>query len=267
MIPLWNKPCTAGTGNPEDDFQPYMTPYLLPGDDVRGVVIVFPGGGYAMRAGHEGEPIAKAFNSEGFHAVVVEYRVKPYVYPAPQQDAYRAIRMVRANAAKWNIDPENIALCGFSAGGHLVTFSGIGYERAECLSAAGDEADNFSARPNAVIGSYPVTHLDDVDGHRGSGENLLQDNYADYKNYDPCNFVTEDTPPYFLWHTATDQCVPVACSLDLAKALWAKGITAELHVFPHGEHGLGLALDRPDIKVWPQQAATFLRGIGFKSVK
>ena len=268
MIPLWNSPCSAGTGNPEDDFQPYMTPYLLPGDDVRGVVLVFPGGGYSCRCDHENRPIAEAFNAEGFHAFVVEYRVKPYVYPAPQQDACRAIRIIRANADKWHIDPANIAICGFSAGGHLVTFTGVGFDRPECLPDAGDAGDNFSARPDAVIGCYPVTHLDNLKGHRGSGVNLLGEAYdTSYLDCDPCNLVTEKSSPYFLMHTATDQLVPVACSVDLATALWAKGVTAELHVFPRGLHGIALGKDFPDAKLWPQQAATFLRELGFKSVR
>lgn len=266
MIPLWKQTFSAGTGNPDDDFQPYMTPYLLPGDDARGVVLVFPGGGYSCRCDHEAAPIAKAFNAEGFHAFVVEYRVKPYRYPAPQQDVYRAIRMIRANADKWHIAPDNIALCGFSAGGHLVTFSGVGYERPECLPDAGDVCDNVSARPDAVIGCYPVTHLGSGNGHPGSGQNLLGNDYeAQHQQYDPCALATENTPPYFLFHTATDQVVPVACSIDMAKALWSKGVTAELHVFPRGPHGVALGQDFPETRIWPHLAAVFLRGIGFKS--
>lgn len=266
MIPLWNEPVSAGTGNNEDDFQSYMTPYLLPGNEPRGAVLVFPGGGYAERCAYEGGPIAEAFNAEGFHAFVVEYRVAPYRYPAPQADAFRAIRLVRANAEKWHIAPENIALCGFSAGGHLVTFSGVGFERPECLPAAGDEGDRFSARPNAVIGCYPVTHLD-VKGHTGTGDNLLGDPAILRKNFDPCLLVSGNTPPYFLMHTATDQLVPVNCSIDLAQALWAKQITCELHVFPRGPHGIALAAEYPDAKIWPQLAGNFLREIGFKSSK
>ena len=269
MIPLWNEAVSAGTGNAEDDFQPYMTPYLLPGDAVRGAVLVFPGGGYKERCAYEGGPIAEAFNAEGFHAFVVEYRVDPYRYPAPQADAYRAIRIIRANAEKWRVAPDNIALCGFSAGGHLVTFSGVGFERPECLPPAGDAGDAFSARPDAVIGCYPVTHLIHSKGHCGTGMNLLGNDCSAEKalNYDPCMLVAENTPPYFLMHTATDQLVPVDCSVDLAKALWAKGITCELHVFPRGPHGIAIASDYPDAGVWPHQAAVFLQGIGFKSCK
>ena len=125
-IRLWNDRKTLpGT---EEPFQPYLKPYLLPGDTVRGCVIVFPGGGYSNRAGHEGAPVAERFNRLGFHAVVVEYRVAPYRYPAPQEDALRAIKIIRAHAAEWGNKPDKIAILGFSAGGHLACSAGIVFD-------------------------------------------------------------------------------------------------------------------------------------------
>ena len=95
-----------------DSFQPYLTPYLLPGDKVRGCVIVLPGGGYHARAPHEGGVVAERFNSLGFHAFVLEYRVAPYRWPAPQEDALRAVKIVRAHADEWKIKPDKIAVLG-----------------------------------------------------------------------------------------------------------------------------------------------------------
>ena len=97
---LWKTTESAGTGRPEDDFAPYLEPYLLGRSGApRGCVIVFPGGGYCVRAPHEAGPIAERFNQMGFHAFVLQYRVAPYRYPAPQRDALRAVRLVRSRAA------------------------------------------------------------------------------------------------------------------------------------------------------------------------
>ena len=248
------------------DFQPYMTPYLLPGDKVRGCVIVLPGGGYSNRARHEAGPIAERFNSQGFHAFVVEYRVAPYRFPAPQEDALRAIKVVRAHAAEWKIKPDKIAILGFSAGGHLACSAGVFYDKVKADN--GDECDAVSARPDAEILCYPVISGDPACGHMGSFTNLLGPDVpqAEYLKYSCERLVTEQTPPAFLWHTAEDNCVPVKNSLDYALALKKFNIPFGLHVFPFGSHGLGLAENNPkltDVTVWPELAGTWLKKMGF----
>jgi acetyl esterase/lipase len=261
---LWNDKKSAGTGRSEDDFQPYIELSLLETAEPAGVVIVLPGGGYRARAAHEGVPVAEKFNSLGFHAVTLQYRVSPYRYPAPQQDVMRAVAMVRANAEKWHIDPQHIAVCGFSAGGHLAGCSGtiaLNVDR-----SAGDFIDEVSARPDALILCYPVLSADKAITHLGSIREL-----SGKEEPDPefCalvsleNQICEDTPPVFLWHTATDGAVNVQNSLRFARNMWAKGKTAELHVYPEGCHGLGLAADKTDVRSWPDLAANFLLKNGF----
>jgi len=111
-IPLWNTP-VAG------ELQPHLTPFLLPGDAIRPCIVVCPGGGYCGRARHEADPIARKFNDLGFHAFVLEYRVHPQAhFPEPQQDALRAMKIVRTRATEFHIRPDAIALHVFSFGSH-----------------------------------------------------------------------------------------------------------------------------------------------------
>ena len=259
-IPIWHKTESAGTGNVADDFAPYIQTYLLgKSTQPRGAVLVFPGGAYCCRAEHEGEPIALKFNELGFHAFVLQYRVAPYRFPAPQQDALRAIRIIRSRAKEWGVNPNQIATLGFSAGGHLCASTGVLYQ--EIDANAGDEIDKFSCRPDAIIPCYAVINLTEKFGHFGSGENLLGDkiNTAEAAKLDLEKRVSSDVPPTFLWHTADDEAVNVLNSLSFAQAIWQNGGTCALHVFVHGPHGLGLAPDYPDIAVWPELAAEFLK--------
>ena len=257
-IKLWSAVESAGTGNPADDFEPYLELCLLDGKEpARGAVIVCPGGGYCNRAAHEAEPIARKFNELGFHTFVLQYRVAPYRFPAPQRDVFRAVRIVRSRAAEWGVEPRQIAVLGFSAGGHLAASAGTLFD--EIDAKAGDAADAFSRKPDALILCYPVISFSREWGHRGSGENLLGEALEQFEErYCLNRRVTPATPPTFLWHTATDGGVPVRNSIAFAEACWKNGVKAELHVFPSGPHGIGLALDYPDAKFWPELAAKFL---------
>ncbi len=252
IIKLW-----ADDGS---DFQPYLETYLLKGaKKPLGAVIVCPGGGYAVRAPHEAAPIAQKFNDLGYHAFVLHYRVAPYHFPDETRDVLRAVRIVRANADQWGIVKDNIAVSGFSAGGHLCLSSGTLFEDVD--STAGDQYDAASPRPDALIGCYPVVNITEPFGHGGSGKNLLGDRYEDKKFaglFDLEKRVTKATPPAFLWSSADDQAVNVENSIRFAQAMWKLGNTAALHVFPHAHHGVGLAPDFPDILVWPELAAKFL---------
>lgn len=239
-----------------------LNAYLIDTDKPVPAVIVFPGGAYAGRAPHEGEPIAEFYNSCGFQAFTVDYRVMPYTDPAPLMDAQRAIRVVRANAAAWGVDPERVFTCGFSAGGHLAGCTAILPD----VAAVGDDLDAISAKPTGAILGYPVTSGLPEHGHARSIEILLGDRYeAEKEDYTLFLRVDEHTAPCFIWHTAEDKGVPCVHSLRLAEALAAHGVPCEMHLFPRGHHGVALANgqngtpDLPDTARWAAWSAEWIR--------
>lgn len=239
-------------------FDPYLDTFLI--NSVKnplGAVLVLPGGGYNHRAKHEGDPIAQRFNELGFHAFTLQYRVLPEKAPGAQLDVVRAIKMIRANAEKWCIDPEKIAVCGFSAGGHLAACAGLIADNYDV--PMNDETDGVSGRADAMLLCYGV--LSTTWTYPDLGRPLCEGiHYCDEKGniIDPWTLVSEDTPPAYIWHTATDKCVPVECAIAFAREMWKRERTCELHVYPCGRHGLGLGLGLPDIISWSGEAAVFL---------
>ncbi len=244
----------------DDGFRPTLTTCLLKTDEPLGAVIVVPGGGYAGRAEHEKWPIADFFNQAGFHAFVLDYRVSPHRHPEPLLDAQRAIRMVRSNASEWKVKPDRIAILGFSAGGHLTASTGVFFEPGK--PDASDPVERVSSRPDALVLCYPVISSRDF-GHRGSFENLLgkEATEAEMAKLSLEDQVRDDTPPAFLWSTADDAAVPVENSFQFARALRMKEIPFEMHIYPKGPHGLGLAQAEPHIATWATLCAEWLRGM------
>lgn len=230
--------------------EPTVTAHLIDGKENAPCVIVLPGGGYGGLADdHEGRQICEILNENGYSAFMLRYRLAPYHYPCHLLDAKRAVRFVRANAERFNIDPNKIGIMGFSAGGHLACTAGLLFDDGK---TDGDEIDRVSSRPDSVCSCYAVASLDREITHRGTRENLL----GDYENDElakilTCeNIVPDNAPPFFIWHTAEDNSVDVRCSLRLATALAEKKQLFELHVFPYGRHGLGLAKDTPLANQW-----------------
>ena len=272
---LWENDIPFYIGGEEPKITYYKTTKKLG----RGTVIICPGGAYMGRAPHEGEDYADFFMSEGLDAFVLDYRVSPNRYPAALSDIRRAIRFVRHNAEKFGIDPEKIAVMGSSAGGHLAAHAAsfIG----EIEGEAGDEIDRESYIPNGQILCYPVL---DIEGHRGSFKNLLGDDKIDAlaDSITPRLIATDKTPPAFMWHTASDAGVNVCNTYRYASALKKLGIPVEMHIYPSGQHGLGLA-DRtdpfkglhpnmlnngridatPHVKSWSRLLVRWLRLFGF----
>ena len=223
--------------------QPSVTEYAVPGS--RGAVVVVPGGGYCMKADHEGAPIAEMLNQAGVSAYVLDYRVKPCHMLAPLADAKRAIRLVRS------MGYEKVAILGFSAGGHLTCTAATLYDAGD--PDAADPLERLSSRPDAFIPCYAVVSFGAFT-HRVSRESLLgqenADNWELVRKFSNELHITPDTPEAFIWHTAADQAVPVENSLNLALALSAQGVPYEMHIFPQGRHGLGLAEEFEDVKQW-----------------
>lgn len=253
---LWQNTIPFYNENAETPNQ--ITLYLTETPEPRPCVVIFPGGAYKGRAYHEGEPIAQFFNSRGIHAAVVDYRVTPNYHPAPLADAQRAIRIARANAKEWMIAPQRIVTCGFSAGGHLCA-STVLFSDVYSSTYEPDEIDRISCMPNGAILCYPVISVMDDYGHVGSGQNLLGERYESEKAaLSLAERVSKDTPPVFLWHTSTDASVNVKNSLIFAEHLRDCEVPFELHVFPVGKHGLGLAQAHEDVRQWAGLAADWV---------
>ncbi len=243
--PLWSdKAPGAETEVPRID---HYSPENKRGD---AAVLIFPGGAYSMRAPYEGGDCALFINSLGLEAFVVHYRVKPAMFPDPFLDARRAVRFVRANAERFEIDPDKILVLGFSAGGHLAAITAT-YK--EPLAGEGvDELDGVSAMPNGQILCYPVISADDAIIEKYSFTCLLGERYSERAAYDAASLVDADTPRAFIWHTSEDELVDVENSYRYATALGRHRIPTELHVFPFGRHGLGLAEDTPHVARWKE---------------
>lgn len=259
---LWpgQAPGALGEG-PED--RPRLTPYLLEGPGPHACVIVCPGGGYQTRAQHERDPISIWLNAAGVSSVVLDYRVKPYRHPVPLQDAQRAIRTVRARAQEWRITPSRIGILGFSAGGHLATSASTFHDAG--IPDAQDPIDRQNCRPDALIACYAVITFDAAFGHSGSAKNLLgpEPDPSLLKRLSLENSVTSQNPPSFIWHTTDDAAVPIENALVLGMALRKAGVPFELHSFPHGRHGLGLAGDDASVGQWTGLCERWLKSIGF----
>jgi acetyl esterase/lipase len=225
---------------------------------------VCPGGGYrGLAADHEGKQVAEWLNSLGVSAFVLQYRLGPrYRHPAPLQDAQRAIRMVRSRAKEWRVDPSRVGILGFSAGGHLTSTAATHFD--EGRSDASDPIEREGSRPDFAVLAYPVITLYNPPAHAGSRANLLGDpaDPALVELLSNERQVTARTPPAFLWHTADDSAVPVENSILFFQALRKAGVSAELHVFPSGRHGLGLAPDDPVVSQWPRLCARWMETLG-----
>ena len=255
IISLWNK----------SDIKSSLTIYPETEDrSPRAAILVVPGGGYhCVCHSTEGFPVAERFSKLGFRTFILDYRVCPNSYPDPQNDIFRAIRLIRYNAKKWNVLPDQIAVCGFSAGGHLSACAGI---FGDCFPVEPvDAADKCSSKPNAMLLCYPVITAGKF-AHQGSFQNLLGTEYKTRKNeFSLEKRVSSTTVPAFIWHTLEDPVVPVENSILLSKALRKYGVKHELHLFPSGPHGMQLGYGRADISQWPEQAAAFLCGsCGFR---
>lgn len=223
-------------------FVPFLTAYLHEGaGDARPCMLVIPGGGYAFVSPREGAIIARKFYDFGMNAFVLTYTVNP-LSDAPLKDqslrdAARALRLIRARAAEFRIRPDRIAICGFSAGGHLSASLCVHWK-----TVFDERFGAVSPRPDAAILSYPVITSGSY-AHRGSFINLLGKDATEeeLRYWSLEKHVSRDTPPCFLWHTATDESVPVENSELFAAALRRQGISYALHIFSEGHHGLSLA--------------------------
>lgn len=209
----------------------------------RDAVVVLPGGAYVWHAEREAEPVAKQFLAAGFNAFVLYYSVgleeNGAKFPRPVVDVSLAIAHIKKNAEKYNINPDRIFVCGFSAGGHLAGSIGTFWNRDW---AAFEGMKNGENRPCGVILSYPVVSNGKF-GHELS-TNAVCGEGASQEVKDAYSLelqVTEDTVPHFIWQTQDDDCVPIENSMLLASALIEKKVPVELHIYPKGPHGMSVS--------------------------
>lgn len=217
-------------GHPEASLEGYLLDceITLGLEKDRPAVLVCPGGGYVYCSPREGEPVALSYAARGFHAFVLRYSTaKDAAGFTPLEEVSWAIGYIRENAGQWHIAPDKIAVCGFSAGGHLALASGV-------------LAKN---KPNAMILGYPAASAPNIPGADFllkvlEGRNDVTD--ADAEKYDLISKITKQSPPVFLAATAEDMLTAYG-ALPVAKAYSDLGMPYELHVFQYGPHGYSLA--------------------------
>lgn len=230
-------------------------------------VVIFPGGGYTHLAiDKEGTKVAEWFNSQGIVAFVLKYRLPNNLIMTnktvgPLQDAQEAIRVIRLNAAVWNIDPNKIGVMGFSAGGHLASTLSTHYD-----DRVYETSSKISARPDFSLLIYPVISMENDITHKGSQVSLLGENASqqDIDSFSNEKKVTAQTPPAFLIHATDDSVVLPENSINYYLALKKNGVTAELHLYEKGGHGFGLGVNDTS-KFWTKACEEWLKSNGYKN--
>ena len=236
----------------------------------RPAILILPGGGYEHVSRREAEPVALGFAAKGWAAFVLRYSCAPSPFPVALREAALAMRFIRENAARFQVDPHMVAAMGFSAGGHLCGTLGTMYDCPELVDIGPGEM----LRPDALGLCYPVT-VSRGKTHEGSFRNVSggHPDLSDRLSLD--TLVRPDMPPVFLWHTRDDGTVPVYGTLKLACALEAAGVDFAMHIYRHGRHGLSTADalvyrsdDLPevsdDVPGWLDAEIAFFDEIGLK---
>ena len=226
----------------ENDAAVFLEAFVAekPGTRKQRALLILPGGGYTGLAfDREGEPIALAFMPHGYNAFVLHYSVaRRAAYPEQLREVAMAIKHIKDNAENYNINPNELFCVGFSAGGHLAASAGVFWKRSEVTEGL-DMPYGYN-RPTGVLPIYPVINYG---GHAGSFRNLLCDDDPSEKalaHVEVDRHVDADSAPAFLMHTADDPVVDVRNTLSLALAYTNAGVPYELHVYPHGAHGVAL---------------------------
>ena len=279
FVPLWEKgkmPNSKGVELKDDIRNERVYTVGTPGfyaffpsqqENKGAAVLICPGGGYERLAYQiSGVQLAKWFNTLGLSAFVLNYRLPNSAdlkqrEIAPLQDAERAMRVIRANAEKWQIKPDKIGVLGSSAGAHLAANLGIATEDSAKI---GDDLDKLAFAPNFVILISPVITMGEYT-HQGSKKNLLGENPSAglVEKYSLEKQVTAAAPPVFIVHAADDKAVSPRNSLLFYNALLEKNIPASLHIFPHGGHSIALRNNPGSTETWTNLCELWLIEMNF----
>jgi acetyl esterase/lipase len=244
---------------------PTLTIFTPPSGKGNGTaILICPGGGYVHLAyTKEGVDIAKWLNTHGVTAFVLKYRLPSDSIMedktiGPLMDAQRAMRFIRSNAKKWDINKNKIGVIGFSAGGHLASTLSTHYDEKVY------DSDTVSAKPDFSILGYPVISMEAAITHKGSREYLLGNNPTkeEVTKFSNDLQVNKSTPPAFLFAAEDDNTVPIQNSINYFKALSRYKIPAELHIYQHGGHGFGLARNGGTEGDWTTACEHWLKAIG-----
>lgn len=244
-------------------------------DRKRPLVLICPGGAYAFTSDREAEPVAVQLNAMGIHACILRYSCAPARFPTALVQVAKSIALIRENAAKWNVDPDKIAVMGFSAGGHLACSIGTFWNRKFLAEEAGLPSE--AIRPNGLVLSYPVISAGQH-CHAGSFQHLLgKEASTDAAKRDSVSLekqVDPDMPKTFIWHTFADESVPVENTLLLLTALKQQNIPFEAHIFPDGPHGISLGTEEtispdrpvefmayPELTPWISMAGRWIKAL------
>lgn len=201
----------------------------------RPAVVILPGGAYSYCSAREAEPVANQFKAAGCNTFTLFYSVEEKAKDKnPLKDVAQTIDHIRSHAQEYGIDPEKVAVIGFSAGGHLAAWIASKYDD--------PVLEGLDCRPNAAIPCYPLvrSHPECFQLLLGLNEYPTEEQ-AQHLYTD--NMVHQNTPPMFIWHTFTDGCVPLTDPLALANALYKNNVPFEMHVFPHGPHGISVCTE------------------------
>lgn len=274
VVKLWpnGTPGEVVAPKPEETFEggrvrnvsePTLTVYLPVKEVNTGVaVIICPGGGYSIEAmDHEGYAVAEFLQAHGVAGIVLKYRL-PYGHSElPLQDAQQAMRLVRAHAEEWAINPQKVGIAGFSAGGHLASTLSTHFDSGNKDSS--DPVSRIGCRPDFSVLIYPVVTFKEEWGHMGSRENLIGKT-LDWKiiqNF--CNElqVTAQTPPAFMALADDDTTVKPRNSIEYYLALKREGIPAELHIFREGGHGFGMRKTGKPHDQWPLMLVDWMQAM------
>ena len=278
ILPLWENNIPNSTKAEVEESHIGSHKYVIPKPDIAvylpakrntsgQAVLIIPGGGYhAIAYTWEGTDVAKWLNANGIIAVVLKYRLPNDTtsnidrYKSPMLDASRAIRIIRANAAKWNIDENNIGVMGFSAGGHLASTLGTHFNQEKSRD---DEIDSLSSRPDFMVLMYPVITMSAESTHMGSKKNLLGENPSKglMKYFSNEKQISSNTPPTFLVHCSDDNVVPVQNSILFYEALQQNDVGAEMHIYQKGSHGFSLANGKGSLGSWKDRCIDWLKNL------